>query len=223
MPIRKIIFANGEIYHVFNHSVESRPIFLIRKDYLRAVEAIEFYQYSNLPTKLSKFRVLNKTDKQLLEKGIKSNNKKLVKLLAYCLMPNHIHFLLQQVKDNGVSKFMSNFTNSYTRYFNLRNTRKGHLFQDVFKAVRIETDEQLLHISRYIHLNPVVSYVINEKNIDKYEWFSYPEYLGLAPQEICDKDLVLSQFPSVKKYQEFVLDQVEYGKKLEAIKHLTFD
>lgn len=223
MPARKTILAIGEIYHIFNRSVESRPIFKIRKDHLRAIETIDFYRYSDWPIKLSKFRVLNIEEKQLLEKRIKSESKKMVRLLSYCLMPNHIHFLLQQTKDKGISRFMSNFTNSYTRYFNVRHQRKGHLFQSMFKAVRLETNEQLLHVSRYIHLNPVVSYIINEKEINKYEWSSYPEFLGLSPFEICDPDLILSQFSSPQEFQKFVLDQADYGKRLEAIKHLIFN
>lgn len=223
MPARKTILAIGEIYHIFNRSVESRPIFKIRRDHLRAIETIDFYRYSDWPIKLSKFRVLNIEEKQLLEKRIKSESKKMVRLLSYCLMPNHIHFLLQQIKDKGISRFMSNFTNSYTRYFNVRHRRKGHLFQSMFKAVRIETNEQLLHVSRYIHLNPVISYIINEKEINKYEWSSYPEFLGVSPFEICDPDLILSQFSSPQEFQKFVLDQVDYGKRLEAIKHLIFN
>lgn len=195
----------------------------MRRDYLRAIETIDFYQYSDLPIKLSQFRVLNTPERQLMEKRIKSNDKKMIKILAYCLMPNHIHFLLQQIKTNGISRFMSNFTNSYTRYFNSRHRRKGHLFQAAFNAVRIETDEQLLHVSRYIHLNPVVSYLIHEKDINQYQWSSYSEYLALSSHNICDKDLVLSQFSSAQKYQKFVLDQIDYGKRLEAIKHLRLD
>lgn len=222
MPARTTVFANGEIYHLFNRAVESRPIFLSKNGYLRAIETMDFYQYSNVPFRLSKFRTLNRSDRELWEKELKTTNKKLVNILAYCLMPNHIHFLLQQLEEDGLSRFMSNFSNSYTRYFNTLNEREGHLFSAMFKAVRIENDEQLLHVSRYIHLNPVVSYLIKKEKIAEFAWSSFPEYLGKTDKNLCHKEIILSQFPSSQKYKEFVLDQVDYGKKLEAIKHLLF-
>ena len=76
-----------------------------------------------------------------------------MEIICYCLMPNHLHLLLRQLMDGGISKFMSNFANSYTRYFNTKSKRKGPVFEGKFKAKRIETDEQLLHLSRHIHLN----------------------------------------------------------------------
>lgn len=93
-------------------------------------------------------------------------------------MPNHFHLLLQQIRDGGITEFISKLTNSYTRYFNIRNKRIGPLFQGEFKAVHVETDEQLIHLSRYIHLNPIVSYIT--KKLESYQWFSYLEYLGRA-------------------------------------------
>ncbi len=138
-------------------------------------------------------------------------------------MPNHFHFLLKQKLDKGVATFISNITNAYTKYFNTRNNRVGPLLQGTFKAVLVETDEQLIHLSRYIHLNPVVSSVITEKELDYYPWSSYPEYLGLSDNNISDKDFILKMFRSIRHFKEFVTSQIDYGKKLERIKHLTME
>ena len=131
-------------------------------------------------------------------------------------MPNHFHFLLKQLRDDGITEFASKLTNSYTKYFNTKHTRVGPLFQGEFKAVLIESDEQLLHLSRYTHLNPLVSYLT--KNLNSYEWSSYGEYAGNQPG-ICAKKDVLAFFNSPNKYSQFVMDQADYGATLNFIKH----
>lgn len=138
-------------------------------------------------------------------------------------MPNHFHFLLKQLQDNGISIFISKFSNSYAKYFNTKHERVGPLFQGRFKAIHIENDEQLIHVSRYIHLNPVVSSLINTEALESYLWSSYPKYLDLAMLDFVDKEMVMSFFKSEVKYKNFVLDQIDYGKKLEQIKHLILE
>jgi len=97
------------------------------------------------------------------------------------------------------------------------------LFQGLFKAVRVESDEQLMHVSRYIHLNPVSSFLIRPDQLENYQWSSYPEYLDISPERIADKEIVLDLFPSKKRYKQFVLDHVDYARKLENIKHLALE
>jgi len=121
-------------------------------------------------------------------------------------MPNHFHFLLKQAQDDGIAKFMSNFQNSYTKFFNTRNGRDGALFPDQFKAVRIETEDQLLHVHRYIHLNPYTSYVVSEiKDLISYPWSSISEYLDKNAQNICETKTVLSFFKDILAYKKFIL------------------
>ena len=137
-------------------------------------------------------------------------------------MPNHFHFLIRQLKENGISKFMSQISNSYTKYFNTKYNRIGPLFQGAFKAVLIESDEQLIHVSRYIHLNPVVSGLI--KNLEDYRWSSYLEYI--KPNDtFCSINEILGFFTpnERKRYKEFVEAQIDYGRKLEKIKHQLID
>jgi len=221
--MRKIIFANNEIYHIFNRSIEQRPVFTHKKEYYRALTTLDFYRFKNPPLRLSKALLLENQKREEFFRELKQKGKKLVEIISYCLMPNHFHLLLRQKASNGVPKFASNFTNSYTRYFNTKHKRIGPLFQGIFKAVRIENDEQLIHVSRYIHLNPIVSFIIKEKLLDTYPWSSLPEYLGSQGEEICDKEIVLGLFPSKEKYRKFVHDQIDYAKRLEKIKHLVLE
>lgn len=137
-------------------------------------------------------------------------------------MPNHFHFLLKQIAEDGISNFLSKFTNSYTRYFNTKHQRVGPLFQGAFKAVHIETDEQLIHLSRYIHLNPVSSIVIPKKDLLTYPWSSLPAYIH-SNTRIVNTVPVLNHFSSVEDYKLFQLDHISYAKELEKIKHLRLE
>ena len=108
----------------------------------------------------------------------------------------------------------------------MRNSgeRIGHLFQGQFKAVKIDSEEQLLHISRYIHLNPYSSAVVKDLNaLQKYEWSSLPEYLNKVLFCLCSKKNIIGNFKNKESYKKFVLDNADYQKELENIKHLTLE
>lgn len=220
---RKIVLVNDEIYHILNRGVEKRLTFTDKREFQRVIDAIRFYRFANLPFKLSKFFNISHDERMKILEKVERENRKLVEILSFCLMPNHFHLLLKQLLNNGITDFMSKFSNSYAKYFNTKHERIGPLFQGRFKAVHIQTDEQLIHVSRYIHLNPAVSSLIEAEQLKNYPWSSYPEFLGLTPTKISNKELVLSFFRSKDKYEEFVMDQVDYGKKLNQIKHLTLE
>lgn len=222
MPYRKTLLATGEIYHIYNRGVEKRPIFLIKQDYLRCTELLNYYRFANPPLKFSYFKELSILEKQNLLAKMSNEFNKLVEIFVYCLMPNHIHLLLKQLQEGGISEFMSRVSGAYSHYFNIRHKRVGHLFQGNFGAVRIETDEQLVHVSRYIHLNPVSSYIIDIKDLENYEYSSYPEYIGKR-KGFCNTQEVLSLFDSINTYKGFVNDQADYARELENIKHLTLE
>ena len=137
-------------------------------------------------------------------------------------MPNHFHLLLQQLTDGGISKFIKHIGDSYTRYFNTKKERVGPLFQGAFKAVHVETNDQLIHLSRYIHLNPLVSFIVKEENFLSYPWSSLQIYLKKRHNFVNPKP-VLEQFKTNDEYLQFVLDQIDYGKELEKIKHLILE
>lgn len=128
--------------------------------------------------------------------------------------------MIKQVKDGGITEFISKFSNSYTKYFNTKHNRVGALFQGQLKAVLIENDEQFLHVSRYIHLNPLASFLV--KDLDDYEWSSYYAYINNI-DGTCNKEEILGHFTSPQAYRQFVLDQAEYAQQLEIIKHLLMD
>jgi len=151
MPYRDEILAPEEIYHIFNRGVAALPIYLTSRSYLRFLDLVDYYRLSNTPFSFSKLLSLPREERENLLARLRKENAIHIEILVFCLMPNHFHFLLKQITDNGISTFMRNLQNSYAKYFNIKNERAGPLFQSMFKAVRIETDEQLLHVSRYIH------------------------------------------------------------------------
>lgn len=212
---RKIIFANGEIYHIFNRGLDKRPTFTNKRELDRAKNLIKFYRHSEIPIRFSKLlQQPVDTRNSILEKLYKS--EKLVDILSYCLMPNHFHFLLKQLVDGGITEFVSKISNSYTKYYNTKYDRVGPLLQGEFKSVLVEKDEQFTHLSRYIHLNPKVSLLV--KDLETYEWSSYREYLGQT-SGFCAKQEILNLFKNPDAYKQFVLDQADHGEKLEQIKH----
>lgn len=220
MASRAEPFVTGEYYHIFNRGVAKQPIFVSNSDYVQAKLTLGFYQYTKPPLRLSRYKRLSFKRKENLE--FQQAKSKLVEINCFVFMPNHFHLLLKQLADGGISKFVGQFCNSYTRYFNTRHTRVGHVFQGAFKSVSVESQEQLIHLSRYIHLNPYVSSMVKKEQLANYAWSSYPNYLkGESP--IVETSLVLSSFKSSFDYQQFVLNHADYAREIERIKHLTLD
>lgn len=223
MPGRLIPLVNEQVYHVFNRGINHQPTFNDKLEFKRAKLVIEFYRFNNLPTKLSKFLTLSNDDRTDIMDNLRDDNDKLVEVLAFCIMPNHFHFLLKQLKDKGISKFLGNFQNSYTRYFNVKNERDGSLFLDQFKAVMIQTDEQLIHVSRYIHLNPYTSFVLKDlESTLKYHWSSISEYLEGKPK-ICKLETIMSLFKNTQEYKDFIENQADYQRQLHTIQYLALE
>ena len=212
MPRRTLPLVNHEYYHIYNRGVAKQPIFTSVRHYQRFLKTLLYYQLRQEPVRFSQF------DPQ---KHLIDTTQRRVEIICYCLMPNHFHLLLRQTQDGGISEFISKFTNSYTKYYNTKELRVGTLLQGVFKAVHLGTEEQLLHLSRYIHLNPVTGFIV--RRLADYRWSSYPEYIGLVPTNFCQKEVVLNQFASVDAYRSFVLDQADYAKRLGQIKHQALD
>lgn len=222
MPGRKIPLVTGEVYHVFNRGIDRRPTFITKREFQRATQTLNFYRFSKLPLSLSKFlRLEAKKQNEVLAALIQG--KHLVEIFCYCFMPNHFHFLVRQMEDNGIAKFLSNLQNSYTKYFNKRHERDGPLFLDQFKAVRIETDEQLIHVSRYIHLNPYTGYVVKTQDeLENYFWSSFPDYLQLD-SKIINYNFILNISGKNQSYKKFVFNQANYQRKLKEIEHLILE
>lgn len=221
MPGRKIPLVNGEIYHVFNRGIDHRPIFTDKREYSRALETIKYYQHHSPSIRLSVYLAGGVEKRETFLQHL-SISPLQVEIIAYCLMPNHFHLLLKQTLENGISKFLSNSQNSYTRYFNSRKQRIGPLLLDQFQAVRCETEEQLVHLTRYIHLNPFTAYIIkNLADLATFPWSSFGQYIGESKNDICKNQEVLSLFKTKEQYKNFVYDQADYQRKLKTIKYLT--
>ena len=108
---------------------------------------------------------------------------------------------------------------SYSKYFNKKYKRKGPLWETRFKNVHVDTDEQLLHLTRYIHLNPVTALLV--KKPEDWNFSSYKEYLRESPRKICE----FEEFIPIEKneYKLFVEERIDYQKELAKIKHLLLE
>ncbi|MEK7525389.1 MAG: transposase [Patescibacteria group bacterium] len=181
-------------YHVYNRGVEKRKIFLDKNDYSRFVDILEGYLAPKPPP--TKQLVRNTPYwRSLLDEGE-------ITLLCYCLMPNHFHLLLRQKSENGVTKFMRRISNAYVRHFNKKYARVGALFQGKFKAVRIDNEAYLLHLSRYIHLNRQ-----EVGPLDNYPYSSYPNFIGKIESEWLNPNEILTYFSTTNHkltYKNFV-------------------
>lgn len=224
MPYRRVPIVVGQTYHVFNRSIAQQPIFLGTRYYRRGVELLEYYSYLKPGLRFSHYNRLPLQQRNDFLENLKKNGRKQIQLFSFCLMPNHVHFLIKEIVNGGISQFMSNFQNGYAKYLNLRTERSGSVFLSMFKAVRIETDEQLLHVNRYIHLNPLTSYVIKKvEELETYPWCSFREYLKGKSSDIVDTEFVLNFFSSKRKFKKFTFDQVDYQRQLDKVKHLILE
>lgn len=222
MPRRTQILATGEIYHIYNRSVGKEEILSRLGQLHRALNIADFYRYPQ-QLRYSRFRLLPKAIKQAYEENFRQKDP-LVDIYAFAFMPNHFHFLLGQNTDGGVKDFVKKLQTSFSKFFNLKTDRTGNLFQSSFKGKRIVTDEDFLHISRYVHLNPVTSFLIDYKDLNKYPWTSFPFYAHPAQkQTIVNTSKILGHFKSRDQYLQFVADQVDYQRTLGAIKYLITD
>jgi putative transposase len=215
MPGKNSIKTYGDdcYYHVYNRGVNKRKIFKDKQDYSVFLSYLKEYLLPRDHEKLLKIVAdtsLSVKEKELAKKQLRLNNfSDRVFLIAYCLMPNHFHFLIKQKDAQGMELLMRSLMTRYTMYFNKRHGRIGTLFQSSYKAVLIESDAQLLHVSRYIHLNPVAGRILKGESLfDQIasQPSSYPVYLGKIKQDWVNTEIILSNFSKsgFSSYQSFV-------------------
>ncbi|MBI2019106.1 transposase [Candidatus Daviesbacteria bacterium] len=223
MPQRPVVLANNEIYHVFNRTIGGQQIFAQNQKFnlSKALEIVNYYRFTQ-KIRLSRFKQLPAELKKQYLDALASTDP-LVEIYAFAFMPNHFHFLLKQIRDNGVAAFISNFQNSFAKVFNLKNNRNGALFQNAFKAKRIVSDEQFVHISRYIHLNPVTAYIIEFDKLANFKWTSFSAYVTQEQIPLINSDFLVQMFGSKEKYVNFVADQIDYQRDLAQIKDLLIE
>ena len=220
---RKEALAVGEIYHIFNKSIADFKIFNDPFDFSRIMNAIQYYQLKNPPLRLARFSALPESNKDQFGKpDVSAKRDKLIDIIAFCVMPTHLHLVLKQLKDNGISIFVGNVLNSYARYFNTKYKRKGPLWEGRFKNVLVKDDEQLLHLTRYLHLNPVTAYLVD--NPEDWPVSSYKEYTtseDAGNSKICSYDSLFDISPD--SYAEFVKDNIAYQRELAGIEKLIVE
>jgi len=222
MPIRKVPLTTGEYYHVFNRTIGKRYIFLEKKFNNYFLQLIDYYKTDSPSIRFSLYKRLAKGDQQHIRSQLKSKKQR-VKVLSYCLMPTHFHFLLEQLTDGGISSFIGTVLNVFVQYYNKRNATNGPLFLPRFKAVHIDNDMLIKHVSRYIHLNPFSSGIVSNRiHLENYPWSSYGEYLGRGYSTICDTNLILNMFRNDRyAYKRFIDERSAYQKTLEKLKHIN--
>ena len=186
MPYRKSPIQIDHIYHIYNRGVDKNNIFFGKSDW------INFY------LKMQRYF-----------------KPEYVSVLAYCLMHNHFHFLVYVHSDQFVSKALQPFFGSYVATINKYQKRVGPLFQGSYKSKEVDSEESLLHLSRYIHRNPVEAGIVMKP--EDWSYSSYPVYKGLRRDAFVKTDMILAIIGGSDYYEEFV---EEYSDK-ELDKSLT--
>ncbi|OGZ24751.1 MAG: hypothetical protein A2896_02645 [Candidatus Nealsonbacteria bacterium RIFCSPLOWO2_01_FULL_43_32] len=227
MPSKRPPLVNGEIYHTVIRTVENLKLFRDEKDYFRMIH--DLFEFNDTSPVSSNFRFFQKSkltgsDPDSYKRGVR---EMLVEILAFCLMPNHVHLLLRQIRDGGISQFMKKIGGGYGVYYNQRHKRVGHLFQGKYRLVHIENDKQLYTIFVYVHTNPVAIIFPGwkERGIEDakkvinfardYRWSSYPDYLGVKNfPSLTSREFLAETMGGVKGCKEAVDSWLEFKKEL---------
>ena len=248
MPIKRPQLVNGEIYHIVIRAVEGTKLFRDKNDYLRFLHDLfefndedpvdwshrwHYWKPNNLKSTRTVLVEVNSNTKTKRKK-----RKLLVEILAFCLMPNHVHLLVRQIRDEGVSKFMRKIGAGYGIYYNNRYERKGHVFGGKFKAVLIKNNEQLKTVFVYIHSNPVAIIVHHWKEegikikdlkkiikfLENYKWSSYSDYLEKKNYpSITNRELLTKIMGGPKGCREFIKAWLFFKKELADFKEIAIE
>jgi len=193
--------STHELYHVYNRGVNKRDLFQSEQDYWRFLNLLRI-----LNTSENRNNSLEKS--KLRQQFLPTPGNQLVNILAFCLMPNHLHFLLEQCVDDGISKFMHKICMSHAKYFNITNKRTGALFEPKFKSKHVKTESYYSQISKYIHRNPL-DLCQNRDEIAKrtflldYKWSSLHAYLNTQSNDFVDKR-IMDEFRDPNEYLKFI-------------------
>jgi putative transposase len=211
MPKRRIDFVRNNYYHVFNRGVDKREIFLEIGDYLRFLDSIRRVMHTGSAT-------------QKKAGPLRAQFPLGVEIIAYCLNPNHFHFVLRQNQERDLTRLLHSVCTSYTMYFNKKYKRTGRLFENVFKAIPIQSDKQLLWTVSYVNLNAELHKAC--ARADVYPWSSFPQYLQKENQlglKELRPNIIFKQFRNPKGYRILVETQRERLKENKRIRHLQLE
>lgn len=224
MSVRKIAFAFGEYYHLYNRGNDKRQIFHDKQDYDYFLKLL-YISNSKNNFKLQKIQRSKDNDAFNIE-----ITDPVVSIGAYVLMPNHFHILITEKVDGGVSKFMQKLCTSYAMYYNKKYKRTGSLFEGKFKSQHLNTDRYLKYIFSYIHLNPVklIDSLWKERGIkdtgkalsflDQYNYSSYLDYIENSyrkENKIINKESFPGYFPTTETFLKEILIWLDYRKGID--------
>jgi putative transposase len=175
MPYRKNNLATDHYYHVYNRGISSGDIFFSKDNYYYCLKLLKKY-----------------------------TARYSIRVIAYCLMPNHYHLLLLQEGDHNISQYMQTVFNAYVQGLNRRIKRKGPLFQGRFKHVLVDKENYLIHLCRYIHLNPVPARLVEKPE----DWLfsDYKEWIGITEKPGRNESFIQEHFEKSENYRLFVED-----------------
>lgn len=217
----------GEYYHIYNRGNRKGRIFFKESDMWRFLQALRFFNSSY--SSLHLFRGLNLglttglATSDVANPNLPAHNP-LVKVLCYCLAPNHFHLLLKEIREGGISKFMQKVGNGFSKYSNIKYQNVGRVFQGPYKMKIISEQRYLEYLMAYIQVINVFELfpgglekaLKNPKEamsfVDNYSFSSHPDYVGLRKSLIIDKDILGKIFPTPEEYRKFV-HQILAGKR----------
>jgi putative transposase len=185
-------YRENGFYHIYNRGVAGNPIFFNQQDYGVFLHYLKDYLSPPRPV----------TPEEIKKMGVRyqvNNYFDEIELVAFCLMPNHFHLLLKQLRRRSIVGFMHSLLIRYSQYVNKTHQRVGHLYQGVYKGILAEQEEYLWWLSRYIHRNPIELLGPSE-NLADYPYSSYATYLGLKKIAWVKPEIILG---SIKDYRGF--------------------
>jgi len=241
VPYRKEQFVNGEIYHLVLRGIDDNLIFKDINDYYRGIFSIYEFNTTKPITIQKRRKIRARIKKTIRDSGrdpvsTSDERDKLVDILAFCFMPNHIHLLVKQLKDEGIVKFMNKLGAGYGGYYNRKYKRKGYVFQNRFSAVHIKDNNQLKIVFVYIHTNPTafIESKWKEKGIkesqkvikflEDYKWSSYQDYIGKKNfPSVTERDFILEVMQKEQGCKEFVDYWIKYKGKIREFAELVLE
>ncbi len=197
MPAKNTIkiYEENAYYHLYNRGANKQKIFLDHEDHSIFLSYLKLYL---TPPHLQGLSV-----KEISPSRQLCNYADQIDLLSYCLMDNHFHLQIKQYQQRSINYFMKSLLTKYAMFFNKKYQHSGHLFQGPYKAVKIESEAQLVYLSKYIHLNPGSSRIIPEGKT----YSSLPNYHGLMTQGWVKPKEILELFSSTTQgltYSDFI-------------------
>lgn len=226
----------AEIYHILSRGVDKRKIFLEEEDYLRFVHDLFEFNNQEAAQNIGYFFKNQYIDLRSRYIGEKRQKRKfLVKILIFCLMPNHYHLLLTPIVEGGITKFMRKLNIGYAKYFNQKYERVGALFQGRYKSIHIQNDSHFIRLPYYIHLNPldlkfpewrggeIKNYKGAIKFLENYRWSSFLDYIGKKNfPSITQRDLLLEFFEGPENHKK---ETIKWLKEMDLknIKEATLE